>query len=59
MPVKLPAHTLALLLISILSYTATAAELRSGKWQISLNPTFTNSKLIQFDGGAEAEGTGA
>ena len=45
----------ALVLVFYTASYATAAGLRSGKWQISLNPTFTNSKVIQFDGGAEAD----
>ena len=46
---------LALILLAYTTSHSSADGLRSGKWQISLNPNFTNSKLIQFEGGAEAD----
>lgn len=43
-------------LLTVITTSAWSAPgLRNGKWQVALIPTFTNSKLIQFDGGAEAD----
>lgn len=54
MPVKQLAFILSLL-ISLVSHPSTASGLRSGKWQISLSPTVTESKVIRFDNGAQAD----
>jgi opacity protein-like surface antigen len=51
------APTIALLFYLLVTSTgATAAPgARTGQWQISLIPTYTNSQSIQFEGGAVAD----
>lgn len=47
---------IALITVLCTSGAASAAPgARTGGWQISLTPTFTNSNLIQFNGGAQAD----
>jgi len=42
--------------LCMISFNAHAyKDSRAGKWQIYLAPQFTNSKLLQFDNGAEAD----
>lgn len=52
-----PLETITLLIaITLLSFNAHAfKDSRAEKWQIYLAPQFTNSKLLQFDNGAEAD----
>jgi hypothetical protein len=45
---------LALPLISINAHAA-ATDFRTKQWSIFLGPQYTNSKVLQFDGGAEAD----
>jgi opacity protein-like surface antigen len=47
--------TLFLNLSSISTQSVAVPGNRTGQWQISLIPSYTNSKSIQFDGGAAAD----
>ncbi len=52
-----PLITLSLIFLAIVSTTVQAAfhDSRVKKWEFFLAPQFTNSKLLQFDNGAEAD----
>ena len=52
---KAPATALLLSLSLLSAETNSAPGNRTGQWQISLIPTYTNSQSIQFDGGAVAD----
>ena len=52
---SLKASTLILCLCMISLNTHAAKDSRAEKWQFYLAPQFTNSKLLQFDNGAEAD----
>lgn len=55
LPSKAPAIAL-ILSLSLLSVESNSAPgNRTGQWQISLIPSYTNSQSIQFDGGAVAD----
>ena len=53
--IKAPVAALFLSLSLLSTGSVAAPGARTGQWQISLIPTFTNSQSIQFEGGAVAD----